>query len=253
MFDSSSILLAAIGGAIGGGVGTLLAGKFKNPGVRSGLVAGLTVASIQLAPLTPLKGIIDTHIFKKTKFEVLSAKAAKEMLNDPIVRKKLDSYPQDQWQKVAFQASHDGMYLMDLEQLDRWNDFRLKLAAKSEKLCVSFLRGGMDMKVLASAFEGLTDEELEEWFKISMLAARRGIEAGKSYTDKAPQKDFMSHLPAVIAVNGPDEEGKLKAGLQNYMLSEDKQACWTLVRIHENSKKLSPAARHEFLRGMAAL
>ncbi|WP_413557411.1 hypothetical protein [Bdellovibrio sp. HCB209] len=251
--DYSSVLLPAIGGAIGGGLGSLVGSKIENKGVRSGVMAGFVVVCIQLIPLTPLKGFLDVHLFKKSKFEIISSKASTQLMNDPVILKKLESIPKEQWTKFAFQASHDGMYLLDSEHLDKWNEFRLKLAGQSLKLCVSFLRGGMDMAELAKNFEPMSEAEINQWFDISILAARKGIELGKTYTDSAPRTDFLTHLPRVIAMNGPEEEIKLKEGLKNYMLSEDNDACWVVKRLHENAKMLEPKARHAFLRGMAAL
>ncbi|MFS4460711.1 hypothetical protein [Bdellovibrio sp. HCB2-146] len=253
MIDYSSVLLAAVGGGIGGGLATYFAPKIKNKYGKQAIF-GLIVIPMQILPLTPLKGVLDKHVFKKTRFELASQDAEKAILADPVIREKLNSMSPDEQYKFMLQSSHDGMYWLELSDLDRWNEIRLSLAQKSKTLCVAFLRGGVSQADLKQAFEKLSDQEIQQWLKISLIATKTSVSKGpKALGVETPTKDMVAHLNELIAFSGPEEGPKLGNAIKNYMIGTDEEACWAAKKIHENAKKLEPEKRKKFLRGLASI
>src|SRR5262245_31786820 len=126
--DWASVICAGLGGAIGGGIGALVARKIPDSkrNLKVLAIVPLVVILAKVVPETPLKAALDNALFKKSRFARAAQEFADDLQNDQNVFAKIQGLPASERAAAGRKLGQEGLYWLSLKELDQWNGLRLE-------------------------------------------------------------------------------------------------------------------------------
>ncbi len=250
--NGMAILLAAIGGGLGGALGALAAARFAKgyPGASRALIlVGVLVLADVGAQMANAQWFLD-RVHPPTRAELVMRPYVKEIETDSAIKAKVGTDPA-QSEKLGRDLAHLGLKRLPAADLDRWNELRLLLSAESKPLCAGFWSGNFDALEVNRAIGALSDPALSDWYRISFEAMR--LEAHSAVAPPVAADAITAGLAEVRKrLAEPDRSRFDKAVMQGQALSSD-EGCWTVTTLMRGAKSLDNKARESLLRGLAAI
>jgi hypothetical protein len=199
-----------------------------------------------------VRTFINREIFKKSAFDSEMELFERFASNDQAIKSYKFSDPSNRSAEVQ-RLTQNGLYFLNLEDLDSWNQIRIKLAQQSTFICAGFIRGGLQADELLPAFRQLSEAESKAWVGVTKRALLLGIENKNAPEMKVIAAEFSAALPALQNVTTADEYKKITAGLVGFMALDEASICEIAKTLHQSAQKLGPEERRALLRTMAPL
>lgn len=249
----ANAFIGAVLGAFFFSVAFFLARNSKYKSMATGVAVSLAVAvpSI-LSSNSAYRNFINRNIGGMTPFESEMDNMQARLSKKQEVRQFLSTAAENPTYLVQ-RITQDGMYYLSLDDLDKWNDLRLRLANSSTHVCAGFMRGGIVPSDLMGVLNSLNEQEAKYWVDLIEKALLLGIQNNENHKLKDVREQFMPALETLQAALDKDELAKMKENLISYMAKDEETICSITKTIHENAPKLNPEDRKKLLSVMAAL
>lgn len=152
-------------------------------------------------------------------------------------------------QKKGYASVPPGTYLLDLNDLTRWNDLSLKLCQRSEEYCANLWDGEIQEDQERRALSLLTPEELEDWIRLSELANKRSPSLPSR--SAVSEEDFKRGLREIRPILSNIELERLNLALHRQEQATPEEASSAMKSLLRNSH-LPPDLRERFIRYLAS-
>jgi hypothetical protein len=251
----TEVVFAALGGAIGGALGGVLAKALTRGSGNKSVATGVAVVpallcaflGAQLARSDALKDKLGLT----TRVERFGRKYIIQLEAMDGFKARVAGKSTSEVRAESSQLSHAGLKRLSIEDLDRWNALRLRLSEQSAALCAGFWTGNVDPNTVMKELDALSDEELDDWERISIAAMRLEVENGAYAGADADAmarglRQVTSHMDPATAMRF---QSALAAG-EKLGLDE---ACWTIKNLLTAASQLPVRDREPLLRAIASL
>jgi len=246
-----SLLIACILGIVSV---WLLSGFFRKK-IRSPLLRTTASFSIILvfmivgSSLTSLQWFRDAFM-PPTRLELLLRDAGNRLHADPGFNAEIKGKTLKDIEWFGGEKSEKGMKRLELDHLIRWNEIRLILSKESQYMCLKFWDGRADSYKINKALDQLSDQDLKEFIDIKVSALL--LELSQTPFTPVPPDSFTIGIWQILKGLKPEDAGRLRNILKDPGNSSEKDACWAITVLLNDSSKLRAGYREDFLRALAS-
>jgi hypothetical protein len=247
------VLCAGLGGGIGGAMGGLAAALLFKGSAKNGSAIALVLAIVggRLGAEVGKSEALAELLHPSTRLERAARKVGQQLEADPTTKARFQGLDATQARQLGQELAHRGLKRLPAEELQRWNELRVRLSHSSPAACAGFWTGGLDGNQLTQALEGLPDADLEAWLEISTHATR--LEAAGGPAPAQPADALPHGFQLVMAKLSEADRSRFALDLSRGTQLDAPEACWAATTLLEQAQALAPADRVPLLRGLAAL
>jgi hypothetical protein len=151
---------------------------------------------------------------------------------------------------IGKEAAHQGLKRLPGSDLEKWNNLRARLADGSPNLCAGFWSGNLDGNELQATLERLPDAELDDWLRISTLAAK--LDLDNEGEGPAPADALPHALDAIYKRLPADDSARFKKDVDAGLSLGKEEGCWAFKVLTKNVATLDQPLHEQALRAIAA-
>lgn len=242
--DVSSIVVSTLAGAIGGGLGALIALALKLEGnaraVPSMVMVGLSLVAAKTWYDTPERRFnrAMNELIKKepqSGMERYLGYWAQEAKDSPVVRQWFLDSPHksgQQMQQAARALTQEGVKRLDDETLlSRTRVMRYMIDRASTAVCAAMGRGTVTEAQLAQAMETLDEEELRSFSRVIIRAMEAEIQKTRRSTEIGQAEIQLAFGQVGEALSGAEVE-RFQQVASNPNGASDEDMCWFNRKLH---------------------
>lgn len=248
------LLFSAIMGGFLGGLGSLvLYLMVKDPAKRKKMNVFAILPAVIAVPLlnqSPLKVSIIGYFSPSYKIQARMLEKLNPLFEDERVKGELIK-GKDHAYAYAFLLTQQGIKHLDDDDLDQWNNYRIKLAERHPKFCSGLLKGNINEEIIFSAFSELKDNEMNEFLDIMIKGANRKLNnEGKPQSHVTYLQDAVKDIHETL-----DEEEKVRffKVYSNPDLASVDDSCWATLKLLKGTRNLPVERRSKVYKVMAGI
>lgn len=247
------LISAVIGGIIGGLFGLIIQFSVKDPQKRKKL-APLAVMPVVIAmPLLNQSGVPQKvlGLFSPTyRVQNYMAEKMKPLLEDPRVKPELEKGEQHAY-AFAFILTQQGIKHLEDKDLDRWNEFRIKMSELHKPFCTGLMNGQVSDKIALEAFSVLPQETMNEFIDLMLKGAKRKL--NNEGSPKTHVTFLQQGLKEIIDSLPETEKEKFAKILFDPKNANEEDACWATLKLLNGAKNVSQENRAKMFKMMAGV
>lgn len=199
---------------------------------------------------SPIKAKLLGYFYPKYRVQYIMNEKMKVLFNHPVVQKELEQGVEHA-SAYSFLLTRQGIKHLEMSDLDKWNDFRISVAENDVLFCSGLLKGNLNEDKMMNALAKLTDEQLSEFAEIM---TRGGLRKINNEGDPATHVDHFRHgIDVILSSMNQEDKDKFQKGLTFAGTISDQEACWTVLKILTEAKKLPDQERAKVLKYLAGI